>query len=384
MGFRRLFCLLLPLAFACEDSTAPPVPPAPELSAAMVMPPALGEVFLRIRGDHLPDGTRFYLFRSDSFLHQGPFHSRDTTVLDIGLEPATEYAYRVLLADIEGRTVIEDTVFARTLDTTEHATQWTRYTLGEVGFSGLFRDVAIRAPDDIWAVGQVEVGVDSNGAPIRYNAAHWDGTAWELRQIPMRLSRNSSRTDFVDLNGVWPLAPDDIWVTSGWQVAHFDGQEWGEWDILFDSLGDPTYGSMIRVNSDAAGACGERDDGPTSTVSGKNAGGAPSSIPPIWNWRASGSAPTARKPGPPRPRVPTGPTSSRIATASGPACTTPRPTGSANSRFVKAAFPDTSGPGCVFRATISSSPTLPASIACPAIPAARSAAMVFPKSSGRR
>ena len=244
--------LLLVLAIGCQDSTAPPGPPPTELSVDVDMPLALEEVFLRIKGQYVPGHTRLYVFRGDSLLTQSKYLGQDTTIVDIGLQPAKTYAYRVLLADREGRTVISDTIAANTLDTTEHDIQWEEFSFGVSSRHSSFFDVAILSPTDIWAVGEVITGVDSNGAPIRYNGAHWNGSDWQLLQIPMLDGRNTTRTDPTELRGIAVLAADDIWVTTGWQVAHWNGQEWGRWKILFNSLNDSTFGQIIRFNNNSA------------------------------------------------------------------------------------------------------------------------------------
>ena len=216
------------------------------------MPLALEEVFLRIKGQYVPGHTRLYVFRGDSLLTQSKYLGQDTTIVDIGLQPAKTYAYRVLLADREGRTVISDTIAANTLDTTEHAIQWQEFSFGVSSRHSSFFDVAILSPTDIWAVGEVITGVDSNRAPIRYNGAHWNGSDWQLLQIPMLRGRNTTLTSPLELRGIAAIAEDDIWVTTGSQIAHWNGQEWGERKILFNSLNDSTFGQIIRFNNNSA------------------------------------------------------------------------------------------------------------------------------------
>jgi hypothetical protein len=87
-------------------------------------------------------------------------------------------------------------------------------------FHGLqLTDVAVVAPDDVWAVGFVYGGA---------SAMHWDGSTWT--QAPTALGLPGS-----DLLGVTALGPSDIWAVGkvpgddGYDdplVEHWDGSAW--------------------------------------------------------------------------------------------------------------------------------------------------------------
>ena len=75
-----------------------------------------------------------------------------------------------------------EAVTVTTMDTTSHNFTWQTFTFGGQGGSSTLFDVAIINENDIWAVGEMYV-YDSTGAPVLYNAVHWDGSKWELKRI---------------------------------------------------------------------------------------------------------------------------------------------------------------------------------------------------------
>ena len=78
-------------------------------------------------------------------------------------------------------------------------------------------DLAVLAPNDIWAVGETH-----NDTLVE----HWNGAAWSVVPSPLGAWFNS----------VAALAPDDIWAAGGIclngcnsvgsYVAHWDGVQW--------------------------------------------------------------------------------------------------------------------------------------------------------------
>jgi plastocyanin len=94
------------------------------------------------------------------------------------------------------------------------------------GYRTVLTDVATLSPTDAWAVGH---GQSSAGSRYFTFILHWDGTSWAIQPTP-----NLSTGDNT-LNGVYAVAPDDVWavgayVLSGasWQslTLHWDGVQW--------------------------------------------------------------------------------------------------------------------------------------------------------------
>ncbi len=72
------------------------------------------------------------------------------------------------------------------MDTTSHDFTWEAFVGGATLGSSFF-GAEIIAPDDIWAVGRIETDeMDSNGLPIKYNAAHFDGVEWIIKKLTVR------------------------------------------------------------------------------------------------------------------------------------------------------------------------------------------------------
>lgn len=101
-----------------------------------------------------------------------------------------------------------------TVDTTSHNFTFTQYTFGGSAGSSYFKDVAIINDSDIWAVG--EINTDSG----MYNAVHWDGKTWELRNVPYIYQ---GKELIHPINGVFALNKYEVWFV-GNGVERWDGQ----------------------------------------------------------------------------------------------------------------------------------------------------------------
>ncbi len=101
-------------------------------------------------------------------------------------------------------------------DTTSHNFAWTQYTFGGQGGSSYFKDVAIISDSNIWVVGKIRT--DS----LTYNAAHWDGTSWELRRILFyTICGQPSRTAY-PISSILAFGSNDVWIAmDGSQVVRW-------------------------------------------------------------------------------------------------------------------------------------------------------------------
>jgi len=93
------------------------------------------------------------------------------------------------------------------LDPTSHEFEYELDTFGNYG--SWINDVQIVSEDNIWIVGSIET--DS----IEYNAAHWDGNAWDFMEII-----NTS-----DLNSIRFFSENNIWALGSYPI-HWDGENW--------------------------------------------------------------------------------------------------------------------------------------------------------------
>lgn len=103
-------------------------------------------------------------------------------------------------------------------DTTNNNFSWTTYRFGGNAASSYFKGVAIINDSDIWAVGQIYTTVDSI-----YNAAHWNGTAWNLTRIFFRTVCGQPGETAYPASAIIEFGPSDIWISAGDQITQWDG-----------------------------------------------------------------------------------------------------------------------------------------------------------------
>ncbi len=110
-------------------------------------------------------------------------------------------------------------LFQCVLDTTNSQFTWTLDTFGV--YSTILRDVEIVDENNIWVVGAIRMQEpDSNGELTireKYNAAHWDGSEWQIVKI---LGGNSEVSTFLF------FSETDIWVSMGSFPVHWNGFDW--------------------------------------------------------------------------------------------------------------------------------------------------------------
>jgi hypothetical protein len=138
---------------------------------------------------------------------------------------------------------------------------WTDVAVPDVPGTWSLSDIGGTAPDDLWAVGQVE------GSPGQGVALHWDGQQWTRTPVPQI---DASPTQDVRLASAAALAPDDVWATgvrysydggtSEPIMLHFDGHEWtrSQLPVPYGDLTD-----LVRIGTQvwALGSVALRYDG---------------------------------------------------------------------------------------------------------------------------
>ena len=124
------------------------------------------------------------------------------------------------------------------MDTTSHNFTWQTFTFGGQGGSSTLFDVAIINENDIWAVGEMYV-YDSTGAPVLYNAVHWDGSKWELKRI--KYFGQCSAVVYPSLRAIIAFSKNDIIVTNGGSIGFFDGTK-----IVLDCGVNPLLNGAIK------------------------------------------------------------------------------------------------------------------------------------------
>jgi len=111
------------------------------------------------------------------------------------------------------------------IDTTSHNFTFQTWTFGEHSSSVLY-DVAIIDENNIWAVGEIYVN-DTHGQPdpTPYNAAHWDGSSWEIKRIPTKTFSGTVVSS--QIRTIFVFSENDIWTFSiAGSYSHWNGSNW--------------------------------------------------------------------------------------------------------------------------------------------------------------
>lgn len=103
-----------------------------------------------------------------------------------------------------------------TMDTTSHNFTFEMVTFGGTIGSSVLYDVAIIDENNIWAVGEIWIADTSSLGYTKYNAVHWDGNNWELKQL---LYNNSV---FSPIRGILILDSNNFYFSAG-SIFKWDG-----------------------------------------------------------------------------------------------------------------------------------------------------------------
>jgi hypothetical protein len=161
------------------------------------------------------------LYRDDSLVISQSISGGSGYIRDTGLEPNENYSYHIGYLK-EGKAKDRtQAVNITTLDTTSHDFTWTVETLGDYG--SYLNDVAIVDENNIWVVGYITLG-DSI-----YNAAHWDGNAWDMVHLPAVTYGGGLSMGW--LTSIFAIDENNIWCfSSAGSYLKWDGNEWtSEW-----------------------------------------------------------------------------------------------------------------------------------------------------------
>jgi hypothetical protein len=132
----------------------------------------------------------------------------------------------------------------------------------EAAVLAILRDIAVIAPDDVWAVGDF-----FDGADTRPMSLHWDGAAWTVVEVnlpPVAVPGG------IATSHVWAVdasAPDDVWAAGGREfrpegqfaalgthnmVLRWDGGDWVLMDtpVLGLGSGDTIYAVEVIAPDD--------------------------------------------------------------------------------------------------------------------------------------
>jgi hypothetical protein len=168
----------------------------------------------------------------------------DTFLLDSGLQPNNSYLYTA--SRIGGNEFTDSSdLLITTLDTTSHDFIWQIDTLGEGG-SNILDDVYIVSENDVWVVGRLSLIDSTTGQidPDSYNAAHWDGSSWEIIRIIFPVFCGQPSVFSPEIWSVYGFGSDDIWFTDGGHFVRWDGSQF---EIVCPQWVEGDLGALKRI-----------------------------------------------------------------------------------------------------------------------------------------
>ena len=220
------FATVLAMAFACVEwscTEAPPeVSPPHQVSIQLSVEDAsCTDLSLKVSLADAGEPRRVVLRQDGQQVLTAQMTTNDSVFVVEGLLPHHTYTFRgERLCDT---TVVDSTspVQATTMDTTTHDFVFQQDTLG-IADSRL-DDVAIVNGTLAYAVGEMYLR-DSSGQfdQTPYNLAKWDGQGWSVHRVPVPLCPNGS--GFFPLRTIMGFGPNDIWMSGGGDMIHWDGR----------------------------------------------------------------------------------------------------------------------------------------------------------------
>ncbi|MEO8232940.1 MAG: glucosyl transferase [Ignavibacteriota bacterium] len=251
--------------FSC-DSTEPPPPPETKPTLTLELDDvSCIEAWLQLKTKDLELPAELTLKQynptGDSVSHIFLLNTQDSLLYIDSLLPNQNYSFQI-------SSILPQVSSAQqpvtTMDTTSHNFTFQSWTFGTIGSSTLY-DVAIINENNIWAVGEIMIADTSQNGYTTYNAVHWDGNEWELKQIPYYYNGqvfyhpiqsvfSFSENDIMfcgngiinwdganfrsigissgvwgpyQMNKMWGISSNDFYIvgTNG-QIAHYNGTNW--------------------------------------------------------------------------------------------------------------------------------------------------------------
>lgn len=214
-GFIYFSICILITDLACEKNKLPfNNSSQPQITLSLDREPYPKEIRLKLELKNIDLPVQYQIKRDNKLISSGQLAIADTIFKDDGLTPAKQYNYQAFVFKDGSIAAASNILKATTMDTTTHNYVWTVDTIGLYG-SRLY-DVFAISEDDVWAVGEIEMGeIDL------YNAVHWDGQDWEITQITF--TGWCSAVEFPPLKAIFTFSENDIWYARAGSLVHFDG-----------------------------------------------------------------------------------------------------------------------------------------------------------------
>lgn len=236
------FPVLIVLALVCTGCKKDePLQPYASSIQLKIEDASCTEVWLKVTTTEIP--ATMALLRDNQRVQTLRLVASDSLLIDEGLLPNHAYTYQLQKLGADSSvTEASASVQVTTMDTTSHDFTFHIDTLGVT--SSVLYDVAIISENNVWAAGELYLN-DSTGQldPVLYNAAHWDGSRWEIKRISV-LYRGS--WIIPTLNAVLAFSATDIWFSSGVPI-HGDGQNWTQYHLFDMGILTQNDGSINKI-----------------------------------------------------------------------------------------------------------------------------------------
>jgi hypothetical protein len=151
----------------------------------------------------------------DSVTQTFSLSTKDSLLYIDSLLPNQNYSFQVSSIVYQTSSIKQPVT---TMDTTSYNFTFQSWTFGTIGSSTLY-DVAIINENNIWAVGEIMIADTSQNGYTTYNAVHWDGNDWELKQIPFNYN---GQTFISTIKAILAFNENDIWFGIA-SLIHWDG-----------------------------------------------------------------------------------------------------------------------------------------------------------------
>jgi hypothetical protein len=234
---KLLVIILLPLLFTAVSCNKPTEPNTGNVTIA-VEDASCTEVWLKITAGSNAIVQDYILYENDNKKLDITLKQRDTVITIENLLPKHNYRYKLMNPNN-----VSNEALAITLDTTSHNFNWQVFEFGQSG--SVFRDAFIIDENNIWVVGEVNIYNPADGTIDIYNAAHWDGTDWELKKINVVFLGN---TITPPLDGIYVFNENDMWFGCSLPM-HWDGERWNLYDIRTTISPELSITKIVGLNS---------------------------------------------------------------------------------------------------------------------------------------
>lgn len=203
------------------NTAEPPIPPIEKIPALSLEldDASCTEAWLQLTTKDLTLPAELILKQynptGDSVTQTFNLSTQDSLLYIDSLLPNQTYK---ILATMQQSNNVSNEVSVTTMDTTSHDFTFTSWTFGTIGSSTLY-DVAIIDENNIWAVGEIMIADTSQNGYTTYNAVHWDGNEWELKQIPFNYN---GQTYYSTIKAILAFNENDIWFGIA-SLIHWNG-----------------------------------------------------------------------------------------------------------------------------------------------------------------